>query len=106
MAKDDIDDDDDYESGLVESIRTATGLEIGCRIHWDTSTPVLELSTVLPPTAIAPMFDGTQWAGTRLWRAAIVAVRYLEQNRDLLLDATGRGNKTILELDVGWGYQE
>lgn len=37
----------------------------------------LELSTRLPPECIAPMFDGTQWAGTRVWRAAVVALQYL-----------------------------
>jgi predicted nicotinamide N-methyase len=101
------DDDDDYENGLLESIRTETGLEIGCRIHWASSnkntTVQLELSTVLPSTAIAPIFDGTQWAGTRLWRAAIVAIRYLELNRDhLLFHKSGEG-KTILELGCGLG---
>jgi predicted nicotinamide N-methyase len=103
------DDDDDYENGLLESIRTDTGLEIGCRIHWASSSSntvqLLELSTVLPSTAIAPIFDGTQWAGTRLWRAAIVAIRYLEQNKDhLLFHHTSSGEaKTILELGCGLG---
>jgi hypothetical protein len=103
-------DDDDYENGLMESIRTETGLEIGCRIHWADSssssdtTTVLELSTVLPPSAMAPMFDGTQWAGTRLWRAAVVAIRYLEQHKaSLLYHAESGTAKSILELGCGLG---
>ena len=38
---------------------------------------VLELSTQLPSDCIAPMFHGTQWAGTTIWRSAVVALQYL-----------------------------
>ena len=35
------------------------------------------LSTLLQEDDIAPLFDGAQWAGTRLWRAAIRSIQYL-----------------------------
>ena len=38
---------------------------------------VLELSTQLPSDCMAPMFHGTQWAGTTIWRSAVVALQYL-----------------------------
>ena len=38
---------------------------------------ILELSTQLPSDCIAPMFHGTQWAGTTIWRSAVVALQYL-----------------------------
>lgn len=99
---DEIDPDDNCENGMIKSIRTDTGLEIGCRIQWDTSVS-LELSTVLPSTSMAPMFDGTQWAGTRLWRAAIVAVRYLELHAEEILKRPSGEPRTLLELGCGLG---
>jgi hypothetical protein len=70
------DDEDDYPSDYFESIRTPTGLEIGIKVTWPGVEP-FEISTCLPEDAIAPMFHGTQWAGTRIWRAAVVALQYL-----------------------------
>lgn len=43
----------------------------------DNEYVVLELSTQLPSDCIAPMFHGTQWAGTTIWRSAVVALQYL-----------------------------
>lgn len=99
-----IDPDDNCENGMVESIRTDTGLEIGCRVQWETTVPVtLELSTILPSTSLAPMFDGTQWAGTRLWRAAILAIRYLELHAGELFKSPSGEQRTLLELGCGLG---
>jgi hypothetical protein len=70
------DDEDSYSSEFFESIRTSTGLEIGITVTWP-GVPPFEISTCLPEDAIAPMFHGTQWAGTRIWRAAVVALQYL-----------------------------
>jgi hypothetical protein len=39
----------------------------------------MELTTTLPVDEIAHLFHGTQWTRTRVWRAAIVALQYLEQ---------------------------
>lgn len=49
------------------------------------------------------MFHGTQWAGTRVWRAAVVALQYLETggsgNTIVKIDS----DTTILELGCGLG---
>jgi hypothetical protein len=71
------DSDEDFYAHLVKSIRSDTGLEIGVQIHWPTLANALELSTILPETSLAPIFHGTQWAGTRVWQASIVALQYL-----------------------------
>ena len=39
----------------------------------------LVLSTQLSHTQLSPLFDGTAWAGTRVWKAALLAIQYLEQ---------------------------
>ena len=43
--------------------------------------PTLSLSTVLQEGSIAPLFDGTQWAGTRVWKAAVVGLEYILRQR-------------------------
>lgn len=110
---DDDNDDDEYCSQYVESIRSKTGLEIGCRIHWPTGPPphnqtaTLELSTCLSEEALAPMFHGTQWAGTRVWRAAIVAIQYLEhhqqQQSPSSISIPLNSQTKLLELGCGLG---
>jgi Lysine methyltransferase len=105
----DYDSDDEY-SDIFESVKTKTGLEIGCIVKWpvhggllarrralhdeknactDMMYHELNLSTRLPQECIAPMFDGTQWAGTRVWRAAVVALQYLLGYNNDENDATG-----------------
>lgn len=99
---------DDYYAHLIESIRSDTGLEIGVRIHWPSLSQPLQLSTCLDASQIAPIFHGTQWAGTRVWTAAMVALNYL------LLSPTNENETTqqqqqitsetrILELGAGLG---
>lgn len=90
-------EDDDYPT-WIQSIRSKTGLETGIEIDWPSSSSKLSLSTCLEPTDIAPMFDGTQWAGTRVWRASIVATQYLLQQY-----AEDSQEKTMLELGCGLG---
>lgn len=121
----DDDDDDEYYADRFESVRTPTGLEIGLRVTWPLevnnpssttsnddngpaeSSPIpprtvvrLNLSTCLPETALAPLFDGTQWAGTRVWPAAIVATQYL---LSLPHHTLHNNHKTLLELGCGLG---
>lgn len=55
------DEDEDEYPHLFQSIRSPTGLETGVRVTWP-HTDVIELSTCLPSTEIAPMFHGTQWS--------------------------------------------
>mmetsp|Transcript_22795 Transcript_22795/g.63375 ORF Transcript_22795/g.63375 Transcript_22795/m.63375 type:complete len:299 (+) Transcript_22795:6971-7867(+) len=105
--EDEEDDDDEY-SEIFRSLRSATGLEIGVKVTWPDCRE-LSLSTTLEEAEIAPMFHGTQWAGTRVWRAAVVALQYL------LLDRNDSGNSkhpaiplinnetSILELGCGLG---
>ncbi|EEC46676.1 predicted protein [Phaeodactylum tricornutum CCAP 1055/1] len=96
---DDESDEDEY-SDWLQSVRTETGLETGIRVTWPGVEPFL-LSTCLPATEMAPLFHGTQWAGTRIWRAAVVAVQYLlspTQAPLLLTDVTN-----VLELGCGLG---
>jgi len=94
-------DDERYES-FFESIRSETGLEIGIKVTWPGVEPAIELSTCLDEQEIAPMFHGTQWAGTRVWRAAVVALQYLQQSSSV----TGINiseDSTVLELGCGLG---
>lgn len=93
------DEDDDRYNHLFKSLRSETGLETAIQIHWP-DLPVLELSTKLPSTEIAPLFHGTQWAGTRVWRAAIVALQYLLKVDD---HRHSEERKSMLELGCGLG---
>jgi predicted nicotinamide N-methyase len=105
--------DDDRYDAFFQSMRSPTGLEIGVKVTWpsvmnkDPAAPEapMELSTCLPEDEIAPMFHGTQWAGTRVWRASIVALQYMEQqNNNASSDMkTVRPESTLLELGCGLG---
>ena len=55
----------------------------------------LHLSTKLSEDRIAPLFDGVQWAGTRVWKAAILGLKYL-------LEHYG-DRRSLLELGCGLG---
>ena len=98
------DDDDSCSSGesvvdfpFIES-KWQDSVETGLVISWPPVSPkVIELSTRLSSDAIAPLFDGTQWAGTRVWKAAIVALEYLIENDDRIKC------NSLLELGCGLG---
>jgi len=47
--------------------------------HRDQHHKPLVLSTQLSHTQLSPLFDGTAWAGTRVWKAALLAIQYLEE---------------------------
>jgi predicted nicotinamide N-methyase len=106
--------DDDRYDAFFQSIRSPTGLEIGVKVTWpsvmdrDPEAPEapMELSTCLPEDEIAPMFHGTQWAGTRVWRASIVALQYLEQQNNNASSSDTKivhAESTVLELGCGLG---
>jgi predicted nicotinamide N-methyase len=105
--------DDDRYDAFFQSIRSPTGLEIGVKVTWPSvmhkdpavAEAPMELSTCLPEDEIAPMFHGTQWAGTRVWRASIVALQYMEQqNNNASSDMKiVRPETTLLELGCGLG---
>lgn len=104
-------DDDRYDE-FFQSIRSPTGLEIGVKVMWpsvmekDPAEVPMELSTCLPEDEIAPMFHGTQWAGTRVWRASIVALQYLEEQNNNSSSSDTKivhPESTVLELGCGLG---
>jgi Lysine methyltransferase len=73
-------DDDEFVDQCLES-QWQDGVETALTVKWPT-LPLhksLHLSTQLPESAMAPLFDGTGWAGTRVWKAALLAVQYMEQ---------------------------
>lgn len=59
----------------------------------------LHLSTLLEPDDMAPLFSGAEWAGTRVWHAAIRAIEYLDRHHHTDL----KGGSTLLELGCGLG---
>jgi Lysine methyltransferase len=122
------DDEDSWYGEYYKSIRTDTGLEIGCIITWPNlnddndyddyddeqntqytqqdhkqQKQQLTISTCLPETSIAPMFHGTQWAGTRLWRASIVATKYILELYRLSNVFNWNKNTIVIELGCGLG---
>lgn len=96
---DEGDEEEDEYCDYVESIRSRTGLEIGLRVKWPDLEP-FELTTKLTEQAMAPLFHGTQWAGTRLWRAAVVGLQYL-LNDETPID--WKKTPKIVELGCGLG---
>lgn len=81
------DSDDEFVDQFLES-HWEEGVETGLTVKWpglkddsnNTQHYALHLSTKLPETSIVPLFDGTGWAGTRVWKAALSAVQYMEQH--------------------------
>ncbi|KAL3792562.1 hypothetical protein HJC23_005532 [Cyclotella cryptica] len=69
------------------------------------------LSTLLEEDDIAPIFDGSRWAGTRLWGAAIRGIQYiaghLDAKPDFLPPIRSDPNKgmSMIELGCGLEYQ-
>lgn len=96
-GEDSDEEDEDYPT-WIRSIRSKTGLETAIEINWPGSETIaqLNMSTCLEPDDIAPMFNGTQWAGTRVWRSSIVATQYL-------LQEYGDKTQSMLELGAGLG---
>jgi hypothetical protein len=72
---------------------------IGIKVTWP-HVPPFDLSTCLSHEEMAPMFHGTQWAGTRIWRAAVVATEYLILQRQ---KQPQQRPTTLLELGCGLG---
>lgn len=115
-----------------ESIRDpSTNLETSIRFSWpqvyeievDCSSPdsklensetptekklrKITISTLLEEDDIAPIFDGSRWAGTRLWRAAIRGIQYITGHLDekpTCLDIIQPdANKRISMIELGCG---
>lgn len=92
----DTDSDDEDEFDFIQS-KWQDMVETGVVITWPGTSRPLTLSTKLEEDNIAPLFNGTQWAGTRVWKAAVLALEYLWEHH------RGDGNASMLELGCGLG---
>ena len=93
-------DDSDSDLSSCEefdfiSSQWENGVETGLQLNWPGSHRTITLNTKLTEDRIAPLFHGTQWAGTRVWKAAVVALEYL-------LETYPNGG-SLLELGCGLG---
>eukprot|EP00581_Thalassiosira_minuscula_P000187 CAMPEP_0183736282 /NCGR_PEP_ID=MMETSP0737-20130205/48962_1 /TAXON_ID=385413 /ORGANISM="Thalassiosira miniscula, Strain CCMP1093" /LENGTH=289 /DNA_ID=CAMNT_0025970237 /DNA_START=171 /DNA_END=1037 /DNA_ORIENTATION=- len=70
------------------------------------------LTTLLEEEDLAPLFDGSRWAGTRVWAAAIIAIQFISGHLDgtesILLEnriklPKGEDRVAMLELGCGLG---
>lgn len=98
-VSDDEDNADDYD--WCTSVRSQSGLETALAIDYPSAPCTFHLSTCMDESQIAPMFDGTQWAGTRIWPAAVECLEYVLENSDELLPQ--KEDSTVLELGCGLG---
>ena len=112
----DVDDEDEdslsvdsndtlHEFINFESKRNSSGLEESICVSYpfpaniDIDERELTISTLLEEDDIAPLFDGACWAGTRVWGAAIFAIKYLIENHG---NSNGK-QKSLCELGCGLG---
>jgi hypothetical protein len=101
-------DDDESNSSegdfdFIESTWENT-VETGLIIRWPTASRALYLTTKLEEAEIAPLFHGTQWAGTRVWKAAVLALEYLlEHYSSSSRNSDSGAPKSLLELGCGLG---
>lgn len=97
------DDDSSCSSVEFDFIESTyeNNVETGLTITFPNSSRPLRLSTKLEQDEIAPLFDGTQWAGTRIWKAAVLALEYLLKQYPQKDDQTRP--KSMLELGCGLG---
>ncbi|KAL7493640.1 hypothetical protein ACHAWT_004648 [Skeletonema menzelii] len=76
----------------------------------------ITISTLLEEDDLAPLFGGCQWAGTRLWGAAVRAIQYIAGHLEMdesnnsgssgtkfELSSSGDNKTTLLELGCGLG---
>lgn len=69
------------------------------------------LSTLLEEDDLAPLFDGSRWAGTRLWGAAVRAIQYISghlpdanlSDHQINISMDDCSSTTMLELGCGLG---
>eukprot|EP00956_Cyclotella_meneghiniana_P007384 scaffold10076_cov69-Cyclotella_meneghiniana.AAC.1 len=67
----------------------------------------IKLTTLLEEDDIAPIFDGSRWAGTRLWNAAVRGIQYitghLESKPAFLEHVSPDPNQRVTMLELGCG---
>ena len=91
----------------IKSVRSKDGIEEAISIEWkpndNSQQKAIRFSTLLEPECLAPLFSGAEWAGTRLWDAAIECIHYLHDqyfSNHLLAVNTP---VSLLELGCGLG---
>lgn len=106
-----IDDDDpptsieelqgtvEYPWGSITSIRNSDKLELGLTLKLPAKQ--LNVSTLLGEADLAPIFSGAEWAGTRLWHAAIFMISYLHTHYHEAKRIPP--SSTLIELGCGLG---
>ena len=115
VAQDDKIDTEDFISSSnildLQSIRNTNMLEESILVHWKyppDATSTIRISTLLEPDAMAPLFSGAEWAGTRVWDAAVECIHYLFEylrNNTFENERPFRmlEGSTVLELGCGLG---
>mmetsp|Transcript_2160 Transcript_2160/g.2933 ORF Transcript_2160/g.2933 Transcript_2160/m.2933 type:complete len:274 (-) Transcript_2160:400-1221(-) len=83
------------------------GIETGISCSFD-GCRTLQLSTLLEEQDIAPIFSGAEWAGTRVWHAAIRLIDYMYNekfSKDNIAYSimNGKSRPSLLELGCGLG---
>ncbi|KAL9184045.1 hypothetical protein ACHAXT_002131 [Thalassiosira profunda] len=97
-----------------ESIRNSEQLEEAITFSWPgiyeagskTALRKITISTLLEEDDLAPLFDGSRWAGTRLWGAAVRCIQYLTgdlPHMDRALELSSTDGVSMLELGCGLG---
>lgn len=101
MTDSESDENDEYLKRIhFQSIRASHGLETAISVQWDGMESPIILSTLLEEDDLAPLFAGAQWAGTRVWHAAIAMIQYLTTKYTDLLK---QEQCQLLELGCGLG---
>ena len=113
-----LDDEDVNDPYLrmvgFRSIRDDQELEVAISVQWDGMTTPLHIQTLLEEDELAPLFAGAQWAGTRVWHAAIAMTEFMIRNHanELLgkpketgggAESSTTGPVKLLELGCGLG---
>ena len=107
-------DDDPYVKSIVSKQHGGATVETGVIVNYPglVEDPAfnkpLTLSTVLQEDDLAPLFHGTQWAGTRVWKAALLAIDYVLQNvvapmKQKQKDENGQPQQKLSLLELGCG---
>jgi len=94
--------------GIYEEANNDVGDDIENDGEIEKKLRKLVISTLLEEDDLAPLFDGSRWAGTRLWAAAVRAVQYingrLPGTEDLVQTKENDGKAiSLLELGCGLG---
>ena len=100
------DEEDDKSSTSVDSLQeyilfqshvNADGLEESVAFSYPGTNRTITLSTKLSEDDLSPIFDGSSWAGTRVWSASIFGLKFLVEYTETI------EGKSLCELGNGLG---